>query len=166
MSQLKEITDERWEAFVEKTKHFMEIGTDDSDMIIGIEYMINRGYKMPHVRDKLMGYIRTEVQNEYQVSYRGATYPVEVMNVIEIVIERYTAVLIEYFNGMRNFSLPMFRSRSHEMYWVDEHEFVDSKVKSLVNRLKKHYREEMWDGTIDGLHTIFSSTHIWQGDEA
>lgn len=166
MSQLKEITDEKWEAFVEKTKHFMEIGTDDSEVEPMIDYMINRGYRLPHTRNALMKHIRTEVQNEYEVSYRGAVYPAEVMGTLEIIAERYTAVLTEYFNGMRNFSLPMFRSRSHEMYWVDEFEFVDSKVKSLVNRLKKHYREGLWDGTIAGTHTIFSSTHIWQGDEA
>ena len=46
MSQLKEITDEKWEAFVDKTKHFMEIGTDNDEAVEMIEYMISRGYRL------------------------------------------------------------------------------------------------------------------------
>ena len=169
MSQRKEITDEKWEAFVEKTKHFMEIGTDNDEAVEMIEYMIRRGYRLPHVRDKQMQFIRYEVQEEYDVSYRGKVYPTEVMEAIEIVVERYTAVLIEYFNGMGNFGLPLFRrqgGRTEEMHWVDEFEYVDSKVKSLVTKLKSLYTVQQWDGTFNGLQTITClNVEYYQGDE-
>tara|TARA_R110000824_G_scaffold64572_2_gene168661 strand:- start:4020 stop:4553 length:534 start_codon:yes stop_codon:yes gene_type:complete len=170
MSQLKEITDEKWEAFVDKTKHFMEIGTDNDEAVEMIEYMISRGYRLPHVRNKLIDYIRYEVQEEYQVSYRGKVYPTEVMDAIEMVVERYTAVLIEYFNGMGNFGLPIFRrqgGRTEEMHWVDEFEYVDSQVKSLVVKLKNLHTMGQWDGTFNGLQTITClNAEYYQGDES
>jgi hypothetical protein len=120
------------------------------------------------VRNKLIDYIRYEVQEEYDVSYRGKVYPTEVMEAIEMVVERYTAVLIEYFNGMTNFGLPIFRrqgGRIEEMHWVDEFEYTDSKVKSLVVKLKNLYTIGQWDGTFDGLQTITCLNEYYQGDE-
>ena len=172
MSQRKEITDEKWEAFVEKTKHFMEIGTDNDEAVEMIEYMIRRGYRLPHARNKLIDYIRYEVQEEYEVSYRGKVYPTEVMDAIEMVVERYTAVLIEYFNGMGNFGLPLFRRQGgtqFEMTWLDEFEYTDNQVKSFVAKLKSLYTMQQWDGTFNGLQTITclnENQYYQQGDES
>ena len=51
--------------------------------------------------------------------------------------------------------------------WVDEFEYVDSQVKSLVVKLKNLHTMGQWDGTFNGLQTITClNAEYYQGDES
>ena len=171
MTEEIEINDDEWNEIVGRAEYLLAIGTEKCTNAMTNEYatdaislFVRRGNNNPSRRIHAKKCIIHELKDTYGLGWRTSMYPQEVLEVLEEVAERQTAVLIDWWNGMDAFGLPIFRRQmpnTNSMYWTDMDEFINSQVRVVTNKLKKLFDMQQWDGTFDGLTKILSINELY-----
>jgi hypothetical protein len=161
----REITDDYWIGIVERTtlliddverygnfaRHEIEEAREMTNIIF------KRGANNP---DRRLAYYNTVkvVCSDLGISFRQTTYPDTVMNALHQIYDRTEEMYLHLWNISLEMNMPLLRhgraAKSLGYYYETHQEYAQHMARSTVAKLKKLFREECWDGTLEGLHDI------------
>ena len=172
-NEFRMVTDERIGEVLIQSDNGEDIGytmDDITDVRESVDFLVGIGERRPDRRKHIMGSIKQTVK-VIGISYnRRLVFPPLVQEALDEIEGRYKMTMENKAETMVTFQLPMFRRQNHnsvDMCWLDEAEYVESKVKTMISKLKGLYNKGQWDGTISGLSEMRTTNQVYnQGDES